>query len=524
MTFRWRVSARASGWVVAAILTWGAGLLSGCATPTPGVTINYRQIGVCDGTGGVKAGPNAAFVLYQLDTIANQSSTTSFAFDPTRFSANGPQAASIPLTFITNTPILGDLGVSPAKTATAGPGQVLGLPPSAYGLATVAGPASQANGTRYFLIYASTVNDPPVIPVLIDLARTAWPYTSDCAGIGTNLGQYAYVLDGAGANVLTLKIDPSTGVLTDLHKPVSAVHVSGDQNRGTFVADPRGRFLFGIDVTSGKLLTFKINSDGSLSAPTESAAVPGPYPNVPAFPFALAIDPAGRFIYVQTGFGVAAYSYDANAGTPTFVSNTPMDGTLESLVVDGSGSFLYVLASPITGETLTAYAITPSSGTLSPVGTVSTGGAGGLNSMTMSPLNGYLYFYDSINRNVRVFAFSPTTLKFTQPVGPTSFPNGAYGLTFDGSGGFLYVETGASGPSAYSVSSTGALQPLAAPSSQNPAGIYAEPTGRFIYFQDDIQLTLTGYKLDPNSGTLTQMPGAPLFVSTRNPLTIPGTY
>jgi 6-phosphogluconolactonase (cycloisomerase 2 family) len=515
-----------SGWVVAAVLTAGAGLLSGCATPTPGAIINYRQIGVCDGTFGAQAGSNAAFVLYQLDTIANQSSAP-FAFDPAKFSANAPQAASTPLTFITASPVLGALGAGPAKAAPVGAGQVLGLPPSAYGVATVGtGPASQANGTQYFLIYATTVNDPPVIPVLIDLARKAWPTTSNCADISTNLGQFAYV-DGGGT-VSTLRIDPATGVLTDLHKPVADTYVAGDHNHGTFVADPRGHFLFAIDTTSGKLLTFKINpSDGSLSPPTESAPVPSPYPHVPADPSGLAIDPAGRFVFVSTiSFGVDVYSVDATTGTLTYASNTPMSGgSIESVVADGSGRFLYVLATNLGADGLTAYAINPSSGALSPIGTVQASLQGGLNSITISPLNGYLYFNDAINRVVRVFAFSPTTFAFTQPVGPTPMPNGAFSLTFDGSGGYLYVVTGgAGGPLAYSVSSTGALQPSASPSSQNPTGIFGEPTGRFIYFQDTLHLTVTGYTLNPNTGALAQMPGTPLTVPASSPLTIPGTY
>ena len=501
-------------WVLAA----AALLLTGCSSPLgPAAVIQYRQIGACNSGGDVTAGDNAAFVLFQITGINNESSTQ-FAFDPTKLYVTGAGQQKLS----TAAPILSLLntGAAPAKTVPAG--QQASFPPEAFGVVTVATGAKdgamEANQARYFLNYNSGSNDPPVLFERLNLARTIWPYTPDCGDMTAiaRLGQYAYA-DQAG-EISTLKIDPATGAVTDLGEPVADTFLSGDQDQGIFAVDPRGRFLFAIDSTHNEILTYKIKSDGALDPGQMIGA------GATVDPFGLAIDPSGQFHYAATLDGVDAFAVQP-AGNLVSAGHVDALG-IESIAMDSGGGFLYVLSAPFTGETLAAYAIDRNTGALSPVknlAPVPTEPQGGLSFMTINPGSGYLYMHDQVAQTVRTFQFQFDPTKPTLKELPsTPAPNGAFALTFEPAGGFLYLLTGSDTVSLFGVSGTGALNPLPSPTALSPVSIVAEPTGRFIYMRTFPAQTLTGHKLNPSNGSLTALPGAPLTLGG-NP-TIPGTY
>lgn len=500
--------------VGAALVSAGASLLAGCATTPlagPGAVIRYRQIGACNGTAGVNAGPQAAFVLFQIDSIRNDSGVT-FNFDPTKLFVTGPTRESIS----TVSPVLGVVNAAPASSTPVPPnGQQTDFPPAAFGVVTVATTAGngavEANKTRFFLNYDAGPNDPPIFGEALDLARTVWPYTPDCADLRPTLGQSAY--RDTGGQISTFRIDPATGALTDLGKPVPDTLVPGDTNQG-ILADPRGHFLFAMDATVQEVLTYKIQADGSLAPANQSGAATGYNPT------RIVTDPAGRFLYVKTNDGIDAFRVDAATGNLSKAGHIAMIG-VGSFAVDGSGSFLYVLSD---AGMLAVFVINQSSGGLSPVKNLAP--VGGFEFMAVSPLSGYLYLIDPISKTVRGFQFDPTKPALTElPVAaPLAITYEYATMTFDPSGGFLYITNDQYGVEAFSVSATGALEPLATPTGLNPSSIVAEPTGRFVYLmnQPDL-LQMTGYRLNSSNGALTPLPGAPLSVNGWT-LTIPGTY
>jgi 6-phosphogluconolactonase (cycloisomerase 2 family) len=331
------------------------------------------------------------------------------------------------------------------------------------------------------------------------------------------LGQNAYA-DQLG-EISTFKIDPATGALTDLGKAVPDTLIAGDQDPGQFAVDPRGHFLFAMDSSVNEVLTYKIHSaDGSLYPANATAAGAGVDLE------RVVIDPAGRFLYVETIEGIDAFL--VNAATGNLTKTGHIDAFVDSFAVDGSGSFLYVLSSPPSpGETLAAYAIDQSSGALSPVknlAPVTVSVFSGEYFMTISPESGYLYVSDSHAQAVREFQFDPTKPALTELSPPTPEPGATFSLTFDPGGGFLYLVAGNNNVSLFSVLATGALKPLATPTTAMPVSIVAEPTGRFLYLGSFPALTVTGYKLSSSNGALTQLPGAPPVV--KGALTVPGTY
>jgi 6-phosphogluconolactonase len=203
-----------------------------------------------------------------------------------------------------------------------------------------------------------------------------------------------------------------------------------------------------------------------------------------------------------------------------------VDANVDSFAVDGSGNFLYLLSSPPSpGETLAVYAIDQSSGALSPVtnlAPVTVSVFLGEYFMTISPGSGYLYVSDGHAKTVRMFQFDATKPALTEIMPPAPEPGTTFSLTFEPAGGFLYAVAGVDNVSLYSVSGTGALKPLASPTTATPVSIVAEPTGRFLYMRNFTAQTQPGYKLSSSNGALSQLPGTPLVV--KGDLTIPGAY
>jgi DNA-binding beta-propeller fold protein YncE len=488
-------------------------LLAGCSPPPgPAAVIRYRQIGACNAEAG--ANSNAAFVLFQIVGVSNGSSTQ-FAFDPTKLyvvTGSGQPHLS------TTAPILSSLNAMPASAKTVAGGQEADFPPASFGVVTVTTSATGANQARFFLNYAAGSNDPPVLFESLNLSRTMWPDNQNCSDMTPilSLGQYAYA-DQAG-EISTFKIDPATGALSDLDKPVADTFLSGDQDPGVFAVNPNGRFLYAIDSTHNEILIYKIDADGALD-PGEMIAA-----GATVDPFGLVIDPSGQFLYAETIVGVDAFVIQPS-GQLVSAGHIDADG-IEAIAIDGSGSFLYVLSAPFTGETLTVFAINRNTGALSPVKNLSPvpiEALGGLDFMTRDPASGVLYVGDQTAKTVRTFKFqfdpaNPTLKELPS----TPAPNGLLGLTVEPAGGFLYLLTGSDAVSLFGVSATGALTPLPTPTTLSPVSIVAEPTGRFLYMRSLPAQTLNGYKLSSSDGSLTSLPGAPLIVKG-NP-TIPGTY
>jgi hypothetical protein len=147
-------------------------------------TINFTQIGACNGYKDtsstiVSAGPNAAFVVFRVDSLDNTGSSVAFNFDPSRMWVNGtsPHAHM-------------DSGLTLAKTigvfqapATSVPAKQLTL---IHGFAvavvgtTGGDPATQANQVNYFLSYDTTSSDPSVLPVKKNSSQTSYPGNDNC--------------------------------------------------------------------------------------------------------------------------------------------------------------------------------------------------------------------------------------------------------------------------------------------------------------------------------------------------------
>jgi 6-phosphogluconolactonase (cycloisomerase 2 family) len=134
---------------------------------------------------------------------------------------------------------------------------------------------------------------------------------------------------------------------------------------------PGGGYLYLSDYIAGTVTAYAYDSNGIL---TELAAPLA----VGAKPESVAVDPSGRFLYVaNTGDGtVTAFSISPTLGTLAPIGTVPASGaasvvTSTAVSVDPSGQFVYVSNGDV--ATISAFSINQSSGALSAIGSYATG-------------------------------------------------------------------------------------------------------------------------------------------------------
>ena len=182
-------------------------------------------------------------------------------------------------------------------------------------------------------------------------------------------GQFIYVTDHADNTISGYALNSSTGVLTPLAGSPFAVAV------GVYALTihPSGLFLYAANtvdnVDTASVTAYAINSTtGALTSITGSPYATG------LGAVSVALDPAGKFLYVANYYGgtVSAYTINQSTGALTGVAGSPFDTgagagnkSTTSVNVDPSGAFLY--ATNGTQENVSAFTINAVSGALTPV-------------------------------------------------------------------------------------------------------------------------------------------------------------
>ena len=161
--------------------------LSGVALPhKPLVTIRYHQVGACNGYatsfGVTSAGPNAALVIFGIESIDNTKGSGTFKFDPSKLFVHQ----------------LSDEVLSPGLVATipssrrvtsvsVSKGHKHTFSHVEFGAVAVstkdANGAVEANRTRYELSYKTSSTRPQIVTDKTDATRKSWPSTLDCSTI-----------------------------------------------------------------------------------------------------------------------------------------------------------------------------------------------------------------------------------------------------------------------------------------------------------------------------------------------------
>jgi 6-phosphogluconolactonase (cycloisomerase 2 family) len=285
---------------------------------------------------------------------------------------------------------------------------------------------------------------------------------------------------------------------------------------GPFV-DPLGRFLYMGDQTDSEIWTIPLDSSGNLGTP---AVALGAVTN----PGAMAVDPAGAYLYAQTGSNnntISSYSVSAS-GTLTSIGSVPGPGHILQMLVSPSGNFLYAIDN--SDHLIGAYSISQGVLTLLPGSPFSPPPGGTLTAFAIDPRGSYLYLAeDDVDS---LFGFTIAADGSLTTMQSTSFAVGQTPtwIAVDAAGQFVYVSNqGSSDIWVYSIANaTGYLtkvseirtagenQPPIIQAGAAPFGILSGPPLSFTPTELFVANatsngTVTQFTIDPATGNLSPL-------------------
>ena len=343
-------------------------------------------------------------------------------------------------------------------------------------------------------------------------------------------------------------IDYQSGALTQLtDSPIP----SGGDNTVALVASPNGKNIYVLNQRSSSVVQFDIGTDGKLY-PTNTYSVVQGSGLTGTFPTNAAIDHTGKFLYVtflyQNSYttvrpgpgGIAIFPINSDGSLGTAVTNTTTGTTLPyvpvgfapvGITVPATGGYVYVIDQDGPPGTLLSFAENTSTGALTPIG-VAAGipavGAGGKPSAIVEdPTGRFLYVTDSTNNQVYAFTVTggvPSPIPTTSTTSPTIATGlTPMGLTIDPRGKFLYVANFNSNTvSTYAINAssgvlTGAGGGSAVQSSvgTGPTCVTIDPSlGVYLYTSNEIDNSVSGHQLNPQTGALQEIQGTPFSSQT----------
>ncbi len=311
------------------------------------------------------------------------------------------------------------------------------------------------------------------------------PISAPSAIVTSSNGLFAYVANRDTNNVTAFRVGTDGALLPGPSTSGNPNQVAAGTEPRALAISPDSQFLFVVNSGSDDVTVFKIGSAGVLTRVPQSTGPTMPVAAGASSPFALALAPTGRFLYVADSASntITVFQVDT-AGLLTLVppagsgTNPIASGGTEptALALSPNGRFLYVTDG--TSGRVSAFQV-QTSGLLTLIppasaNPVSTGGTTP-NSLTVAPGGAHLYIANGgDSRNVAAFAIgSDGLLTLVQATGATANPTPLppevtpVALTISQDGRFLYVANrGINVPegtvSAYTiVSGSGTLGPLA---------------------------------------------------------------
>jgi 6-phosphogluconolactonase (cycloisomerase 2 family) len=181
------------------------------------------------------------------------------------------------------------------------------------------------------------------------------PYGAYSAGGGPSsiaIYGFLYVANNGGSNdISAFRIDAATGALT----PVAGSPFAAGANPLSVAFGAGGKFLYTANPggTNSTLSGFSVDLTSGALSPLSGS----PFPlSVSRY---IATDQTGAYLYVTTGAGVVGYGIDATSGALTALTGFPVGAGANaySLTIDPMNQFLYVTldgAASVTGFSLDA--------------------------------------------------------------------------------------------------------------------------------------------------------------------------
>jgi 6-phosphogluconolactonase (cycloisomerase 2 family) len=329
----------------------------------------------------------------------------------------------------------------------------------------------------------------------------------------TSTSEFLYVT--ANKQILGFTVNTSTGALTSpttTPGPDTTLALST-----TLVGDPAGKFLYALDTQGNAIVAFAVNpSTGGLTAVSGSPfAIPQPRGVLGG----IAVDPAGKFIYVADTFGVAAFAVNSSTGALATVAGSPftdLNGPF-ALIVSPSGKFAYASDSSSPTGVISGFALDSNSGALTPIpGSPFATTLNGFPFLTAIDSSG-AFFYGGLlsSDSLSTWSIDQTTGSLTSTT-PSLLSNaGLSDIAGDSTGQFLYASE-QEGIFGYNINSTsGILTPIATSSSALVVAqrLSVDPSGKFLFVATP--LAIAGFSIDSSSGALAAVSNTPFPTTTQ---------
>ena len=311
-------------------------------------------------------------------------------------------------------------------------------------------------------------------------------------------------------------VDYESGAIVEFGTPVAA-----GTNPVASVASPNATSIYVVEQGSNAVQQFSVGDGGALTAKT--AYTTG---NTPT---ALAIDTLGKFLYVIYNNGYSSSNTKQLGGITIFPINS--DGSLGSpsnlsigvnpvaVVIANFNATVYVVDQDPLGPQVLALAENTTTGALTPVSgtTATTGFAAGVqpSAIAEDPTGRFVYVTDQAANQLIGYVVQAGGGLLAMVNGP--FATGQYpvALTIDPRGKYLYVTNyNANTLSQYALNvSTGAPSGVGASTATTdtgPVALAIDPAlGVYLFTANKIESTVTGERLNANTGALTQLQNSP---------------
>ena len=385
-----------------------------------------------------------------------------------------------------------------------------------------------ASGVDAYTVDSNSLNANVNLPVgSYSAVVQAW---DNCGGVGkttVNINvskinvappKFLYATEFEAGRIAEYVVNPLTGSVT----PTSQGSTWAHWGPVDIASDQGGYRLYVANQGSKDLDAYFIDRDN------------GNLTEVPGSPFALGatglrvvVHPSGDFVYATNASTypnsyISAFKVQSN-GSLTPVAGSPYalnSGTSGALAMDPSGKYLYVDASTSGGAAAVAgYAIDEASGALTPISGSAESGEDALSGFKI----------DSATGTLTLLAGSPYAEGYYN-VSDNSAPKSPWRLSIDPSDKFIYVADNEGNDfSVFKLNATSGVPNFEAsignsvnsclPGLESPYTVFVDPSGSFVYSQGidhdycgsgpAAGNALIGYSLNQGNGYLQSVPGSP---------------
>lgn len=341
-------------------------------------------------------------------------------------------------------------------------------------------------------------------------------------------GNFLYVLNEF-LTAIVYRVDQTTGVLSQISvTTLQPAQSTGIQYSSNFGLDPTGRYLYVTFYAAGELNTVTVYAINLLTG-TLSEVQGGAISSGGTWPAAVAVI-AGQspvsyvpmFAYVtnQNDNTISSFQIDSATGSMTALG-APISVAVGpgSIVLDSAGQFAYFLAQPAAGgaSSIYTYAVNKTSGALTASGAALSGTSPQISSLTIDPLNRFLFAITSpvsaTNPSAQISTFSihsvTGALKEISSIAVSGLP---MGLAVDPTGSFVYCTINAGTVNAYAINASGGTLSLigSVAGGAEPIAVMVDATSRFAYVADwfigsgtTFSSGISCFTIQPKTGALT---------------------